>query len=300
VLNEQIFLGICLLVIGFIAVGRIFYCRKTGASGHAAPAEGPELTEIGVESEQGSGFRGSMGKGILNHVDLLVVALIYGFLLILWVGTYVVDLKGVGEEKDFKLTGDLVATAAMSQLFFLLLPLIMVSGRQSPIEFFGLKKRLGLRWLGMILGAYLLIFLVNIMLSVAGYADLVGSLFETSEQQDLVKHLQGAESTGMDYFFAFFLAVVLAPICEEFLYRGYLNPVIEKYGGKHFAIILVGFLFAVVHGGVYPLLPLFFFGMILGYLYDATKSLWAPIICHALFNGSSVVASYVVKISNLS
>ncbi|MBL7140877.1 MAG: CPBP family intramembrane metalloprotease [Planctomycetes bacterium] len=92
---------------------------------------------------------------------------------------------------------------------------------------------------------------------------------------------------------ATFEAVVLAPLWEEFVYRGVLLTALLRGGGPIAALVVSSALFAVVHVPTEPqaLLPIFFLGMALGYAAYRTRSLVAPIIAHALFNGLMVLGT---------
>jgi len=81
-------------------------------------------------------------------------------------------------------------------------------------------------------------------------------------------------------------AVVVAPIVEEFLYRGVLLTALLRGAGAIAALVVSSAVFAVVHLTAEPqaVAPLFFLGMALGYVAYLTRSLVAPVIAHALFN----------------
>jgi membrane protease YdiL (CAAX protease family) len=85
-------------------------------------------------------------------------------------------------------------------------------------------------------------------------------------------------------------AVVLAPVVEEFLYRGVLLSALVRGTGALAALVVSSALFAIVHAPVEPqaVAPLFFLGMALGYAAYRTRSLVAPILAHALFNALMV------------
>ena len=83
---------------------------------------------------------------------------------------------------------------------------------------------------------------------------------------------------------AVFNAVVIAAVCEEALFRGFLLRGLKRVTGGDTAIILSAALFALGHDSIMAWLPIFSFGLILGYVYDRTGSLWVPIGFHAAFN----------------
>jgi membrane protease YdiL (CAAX protease family) len=90
-------------------------------------------------------------------------------------------------------------------------------------------------------------------------------------------------------------AAALAPLAEEFTYRGVLLVSLMKRLGPATAIALSSGVFAVAHLGTQPqaVLPLFLLGVALGYTAYRTRALLAPILAHSLFNGLMVVGTYL-------
>jgi membrane protease YdiL (CAAX protease family) len=97
---------------------------------------------------------------------------------------------------------------------------------------------------------------------------------------------------------AFFGALVLAPIGEELLFRGIIQSGLQKllparWGSLYHrwaAVALASALFAFLHLETPHFVPtLFAFGCLLGFLYERTGSLLAPILVHMLFNGRSLL-----------
>jgi membrane protease YdiL (CAAX protease family) len=79
-------------------------------------------------------------------------------------------------------------------------------------------------------------------------------------------------------------AVVLAPVAEEFVFRGILYPFIKQLGYHRLAWLGVSFVFALIHLNGAIFLPLFALALALTWLYEKTDNLLAPITAHALFN----------------
>jgi membrane protease YdiL (CAAX protease family) len=81
-------------------------------------------------------------------------------------------------------------------------------------------------------------------------------------------------------------AVVVAPVVEEFLYRGVLLAALVRGAGAIAGLVVSSVLFALVHAPAEPqaVVPLFFLGMALAYAAYRTRSLVAPVLAHALFN----------------
>ncbi|MDP4625656.1 MAG: CPBP family intramembrane metalloprotease [Akkermansiaceae bacterium] len=92
-----------------------------------------------------------------------------------------------------------------------------------------------------------------------------------------------------------FAAMIVAPICEEIVFRGYLYPVAKKFAGPWLAAIASALIFSAAHGSMSALLPLFVFGVVLVALYEFTGSIWAPMAVHCLFNSATVAIQMLVR-----
>lgn len=108
------------------------------------------------------------------------------------------------------------------------------------------------------------------------------------ESQAAVEMLLAAKSVWARGYFAFF-AVVIAPVAEEFIFRGMLFPLAQQFGRPKLAWFGVSFLFALIHFDAAILVPLFVLALALTWLYEKTDCLLAPIFAHALFNGANLV-----------
>lgn len=91
--------------------------------------------------------------------------------------------------------------------------------------------------------------------------------------------------------------VVVAPIFEEMVFRGFVYSGFERRLGAIPAVLLSSALFTVLHGqyNVYELTQIFVLGMVLGLARMRTQSLLTPIVMHAANNG---LATAVVLLSS--
>ncbi len=78
--------------------------------------------------------------------------------------------------------------------------------------------------------------------------------------------------------------VMMAPIAEELLFRGILFNTIKHAGYPLAGMFASAALFALVHGSVALMLPLFVMGFALAWVYEKSGSIIAPIVMHATFN----------------
>ena len=81
------------------------------------------------------------------------------------------------------------------------------------------------------------------------------------------------------------LAVVAAPLCEEFIFRGLIFGGLRRSLGLVPSMLMSAALFAIVHPPV-SMLPVFVLGLCTAFAYERSKALLAPVLVHALYNGA--------------
>lgn len=106
------------------------------------------------------------------------------------------------------------------------------------------------------------------------------------EDQAAVEMLLGAKGGWVTAYFGLF-AIVIAPVAEEFVFRGLLFPFVKQLGFPKLAWFGVSALFALIHLNLPTFVPLFVFALALTWLYERTDNLLAPITAHALFNATN-------------
>ncbi len=93
--------------------------------------------------------------------------------------------------------------------------------------------------------------------------------------------------------FNFFMIALIPAIGEELLFRGVLIRFFKKcFSNIHIAVIVSAVLFSAFHFQFYGFLPRFFLGLVLGYAFVFTSSLWIPIILHFLNNATVLFVHY--------
>ena len=85
------------------------------------------------------------------------------------------------------------------------------------------------------------------------------------------------------------MAVIVAPVAEELLFRGYFYGVIRRFCGRIAALLISSLLFAAIHVHLPSFPGLGILALILCLLYERSGSLWAPITMHSAFNASTIV-----------
>jgi membrane protease YdiL (CAAX protease family) len=143
--------------------------------------------------------------------------------------------------------------------------------------------------------ALLLAFGVMIVILPAAYGlnelstALMKKMHWKVEDELAVTLVQSASSRAAAIYLGFF-AVILAPVAEEFIFRGVLFPYIKQFGFTKTAWIVPSLLFALIHGDPAIFLPLFLLAMAFTWLYQTTDCLLAPVFGHVLFNTMGLIA----------
>lgn len=154
--------------------------------------------------------------------------------------------------------------------------------------------RLRLKYLGYAVLGYLSVFIANVFV-VAVIAKLVPS-FDTAQQQELGLSVQQGDNP-----LPLFIALVLIPpLVEEFIMRGFLFTNLRAKLSFWWAAVAVSLLFGLAHitqasDGLFLVGALNFFVLSIGlcYLREKTSSIWPSVGVHMLQNGIAFAVLYL-------
>ena len=212
--------------------------------------------------------------------------LLMTFVLQLQVGTIAAVLSWFGVEiafGDWYMLGSSLATYVLGGVvtYFIV--------KDMPVSSRPIVKNAGA---GMLAAAFL------ICMSALFFGNLMGQAL-----MSMVSALQGKPMfnpieeimKGLSSWVIFVTMVVMAPVCEEILYRKILIDRIRLYGDKA-AILVSGFIFALSHGNFYQFFYAFGIGLVLGYVYIQTGRLRYTIWFHMIINFlGSIAAIHVAE-----
>jgi uncharacterized protein len=172
--------------------------------------------------------------------------------------------------------------------------------------------------LGSVPAAKLILYTVLVMLTGGFVVDLLVKAMELIPFKDMdsafiremLRTQETAEvayktflnfNTVPGFLLVFFLMAVMPAVGEELVFRGLIQNIFMKsYGNAHLAIGFTAFWFAIIHAQLTNLPALFFMGLILGYIYFWTGSLWVPVVAHLFNNGFIVILAGLHKIGIIS
>jgi membrane protease YdiL (CAAX protease family) len=99
-----------------------------------------------------------------------------------------------------------------------------------------------------------------------------------------------------EYILAFVTLVVITPLAEEILFRGYLFGKLKKFIPVWLAILATSLLFGIAHWSWTLGIDTFALSIVLCLLRETTGSIWSSVLLHMIKNG---IAYYILFINPL-
>jgi membrane protease YdiL (CAAX protease family) len=222
------------------------------------------------------------GATVLALLGLLVLVFAIGFVAIfVYVASHGLNLMRVARDVPFALALQVLIDVCVIIYLALVLP---------PLSNTSLKQ-LGFRTpsardIGIaLLGALAMIVIVN------GLGTIIDKALHTKHEQEAIKLFLSVHDPIVKAGFAA-LAVVVAPISEEFAFRVFIFNAVRRYSAFWIAALVSGLCFGAAHWDKYAFIPLILGGMILCAVYARTRNAWMSMITHGVFNAVSVIALY--------
>ncbi len=188
----------------------------------------------------------------------------------------------------------LLGTLAFQGAAWVLISIFLRQHQVGWREAFGFRgPRLNRAWLLAVLVVCAILPVAWLLQSASTHA-LIKIGFQP-ENETAVMVLANAKEWWLCAYLGVF-TVVIAPVAEEFIFRGMLYPLVKQRGYPRLAWLGVSFLFALIHWDAAAFVPLFALALALTWLYEETDNLLAPIAAHALFN----VANFVLLLAENS
>jgi hypothetical protein len=169
----------------------------------------------------------------------------------------------------------------------------------NPLNYLGLKNKFNLPQLGLVIAiAIAALYLsgglgeLNKLIPIPHKWELKFKAMEDAYAEQVM--IIGNMKTFADYIISLIMIAILPALFEEILFRGALQKLlINWFQNPHIAIIITSILFSAVHGSYYGFLPRMGLGLLLGYLYYYSKSIWLNITMHFINNGIAITALYM-------
>jgi uncharacterized protein len=242
---------------------------------HVAPVPGIELGAGGRDEDS---FPVGAGRAF---VGLALAAL--GTILAMTVITIAFVAAGVddiGDNHAFLL----VATLAQDASFVIVA--YFVTSEKGPVS----ARTFGLRRFGPgAFGTMAIAFAAYYALSLV-YSALVGP------PCDKLPDDLGVHDSALLAVLAGVFVIGIAPLAEEFFFRGFLFQAMRQSWGVWIAAPASGLIFGAIHFEPDKLVPLAILGTALAFVFHRTRSLWPCVMLHALNN----TIAFIVLLSDVS
>jgi uncharacterized protein len=162
---------------------------------------------------------------------------------------------------------------------------LFLKSRKSSVKDLGFKKFTLKDFLWMLFG--LGIYFVLLMLALL-IANLVPGFNE-----DQVQNVGYTSAAGWQLAIAFIGLVIIPPLAEEMLFRGFLYRGLASKWPKIIAALTASVLFAVVHFQWNVGVDVFVLSLVMIFLLEKTKNLWVCVGLHAIKNAIAFLAIFV-------
>ena len=238
-------------------------------------------------------------KNLKESTGFRIFVYLLALLLCSVAGAVVTLFLAVGNDIQLLKLGQAIS----SILMFVAPPLILYAfTRKHPMREIGFRKPNTL-WMLLIGVALMFVSLpVTNQLTTWNEKMNLGSTFESLEAMlkqmedmagDLTERMLKVDTIGGLLMNLLVIALIPA-IGEELTFRGVVQQSLVK-GCKnaHLGIILSAAIFSFIHFQFYGFLPRMFLGIILGYMFYYSGSLWTSILMHFINNGTAVVVAYL-------
>ena len=207
-----------------------------------------------------------------------------------------------------KSSSDKVVSAARLQQLLFSLPffagvslLFAYASHPKPIRYLGFKKiQNKTQVFIVIILTIAAIPLVEQLLVWLKMIDLGESVKQMQQNIEIKQEAMLNFTSPFIFLYTLVLFAVVPAIGEELFFRGMLMRFVQKRTGKiNFSILLSATVFALFHGEPYSTFPIFFMGILLGYIYYITGSIWLNILAHFIVNGLQVTVLYLARTGTL-
>jgi hypothetical protein len=244
---------------------------------------------------------------LISPIAAAFLGLIGGFILYQFVGG-LITLLLFGFNLDAAPVNGIRLVTIFGQIFFIMLPALIFSkwiyGDISKIISIKLPhwKEVSLYILGIIILTPLLqsyLYIQNYFIErLAANSQFINSIKTLLDSlNDLIEktfgNLMSAQNIPEMLLVVVTISVIPA-ICEEIMFRGYIQRSFEFKLKPYLAVLITAVFFALYHFNPYGLIPLAVLGFYFGFAAYKSKSLVIPMILHFLNNFFAVMLYFII------
>lgn len=228
---------------------------------------------------------------LLSQVGTIVASVVTNLLLGVDKFTAFNILGGYTKHPEARL---IIIVFQIMQFLFLFLATTLIIGyytSEQPLQYLGLNTLAPATYFTK---ALLLVLLSLVAMGMFGlinsYIPLPKSMLATEAlQNEAIKNI-ALSNTIYQLIASIIVVGLFAAIGEELFFRAMLQPIFIKWTGKSWlGILIIAIIFSAIHMQFSGFLPRLALGLVLGYLYYYSRSIWVTIFFHFLFNTIQLV-----------
>ncbi|MDO5315552.1 MAG: CPBP family intramembrane metalloprotease [bacterium] len=231
---------------------------------------------------------------------------IFLFLIIFLIGT----LIGAAVSALFVSGGDTgmkIGQGVASIFMFVVPPIVYyyITRKENRMQALGLRRLSSPWWLIIVAVALMIVSIpVTTTLTTWNEGMHLGGAFSGIEKwmkeleetaQALTDKMTNVDTIGGLLLNLLVIALIPA-VGEEMTFRGVIQQSLTRRMNPHIAIILSAAIFSFFHFQFFGFFPRLFLGILLGYMFYITGSLWTSILMHFVNNGAAVTLYYLGNI----
>lgn len=237
--------------------------------------------------------------GLFLAIELIVVPALYflGKALLQWQGIDAAHfISNFHMQGWVNLIGAVLTAVAIKIYYSMLSPAIKqaIFGKESS------NRNVIVNWLmGSLTWLIAYPWVISIGQFIAGLRELTSG--PSNIDQVAVSEVKKSLDSPTLFVFTVICVVIIIPILEEILFRGFLQAGLKGILGRTKAIVITSIIFSVFHysaqqglENIELLIVLFILSCYLGFIRERQKSLWASIGLHSTFNLVSILMIFLM------
>ncbi len=172
---------------------------------------------------------------------------------------------------------------------------------KQPVKHLGLKTKFNISQVGLVIAmVFAGFYLSGALAELTNHIPISAkakAMFEKMEKAyvDQVMVIANMKTFG-EYLFSLIVIGLAPAIFEELIFRGAMQQLMVKWTRSAWVgIIITSIIFSAIHFSYYGFLSRLFLGIMLGFMFYYSKSIWLSILAHFLNNGFAVTMMYVLS-----
>ena len=234
----------------------------------------------------------SQGTKLLTFILLLVFGLVFSSVL---AALFLLSGEGMDDITNIQI-GQVI-----SQVFGFMMPPILYAMlvKEKPFNYLGFKKLQP--W--SLLGIVAIFTIIPFLAMVTEWNDNISLPESMATLEQKLRYIQEVANdtterfmTEGSLFSGLLIVAALAAISEELLFRSVIQKAFVKIcKNAHVGIILTAVVFSAFHGDFFGFVPRFILGLMLGYMFYLSGSIFPSMLMHFVNNGTIVMLYYLNK-----